>query len=30
MKCNNCGAEVAEEMRFCEDCGTPVPHEKNV
>ena len=28
MKCNNCGAEVAEGMRFCGDCGTPVPQEK--
>lgn len=28
MKCNNCGAEVAEGMKFCGDCGTPVPQEK--
>ena len=30
MKCSNYGAEVAEGMRFCGDCGTPVPQEKNV
>ena len=28
MKCSNCGAEVAEGMRFCGDCGAPVPQEK--
>ncbi len=28
MKCNNCGAEVAEGMKFCGDCGAPVPQEK--
>ena len=28
MKCNNCGAEVAEGMKFCCDCGSPLPQEK--
>lgn len=28
MKCSNCGAEVAEGMKFCGDCGAPVPQEK--
>ena len=28
MKCNNCGAEVADGMKFCGDCGAPVPQEK--
>lgn len=28
MKCNNCGAEVAEGMKFCGDCGAPIPQEK--
>lgn len=28
MKCNNCGAEVAEGMKFCCDCGRPLPQEK--
>jgi len=27
MKCNNCGAEVAEGMNFCNTCGTPVSKE---
>ena len=25
MKCNKCGAEVPEGMKFCGACGTPVP-----
>ena len=24
MKCNNCGAEISDEARFCEKCGAPV------
>ena len=28
MTCNNCGAEVADGMKFCFDCGTPVPQVK--
>lgn len=28
MKCNNCGAEVADGMKFCGDCGAPVPQVK--
>ena len=28
MKCSNCGAEVADGMKFCGDCGAPVPQEK--
>ena len=30
MKCNNCGAEISDEARFCEKCGAPVgqPDEK--
>ena len=28
MICNNCGAEVADGMKFCFDCGTPVPQVK--
>ena len=28
MKCSNCGAEIADGMKFCGDCGTPVPQEK--
>ena len=28
MKCNNCGDEITEGMRFCGNCGTPVPQEK--
>lgn len=28
MKCNNCGTEVAEGMKFCCDCGSPLPQEK--
>ena len=24
MKCSNCGAEIGEETKFCEKCGTPV------
>ena len=28
MTCSNCGAEVADGMKFCFDCGTPVPQVK--
>ena len=28
MTCNNCGAEVQDGMKFCFDCGTPVPQVK--
>ena len=28
MICSNCGAEVADGMKFCFDCGTPVPQVK--
>ena len=28
MICGNCGAEVADGMKFCFDCGTPVPQVK--
>ena len=24
MKCNNCGAELAEGVKFCGSCGTAV------
>ena len=29
MTCSNCGAEVADGMKFCFDCGTPIPQVKN-
>lgn len=25
MKCTNCGVELEEEARYCQDCGFPVP-----
>ncbi|MDD8048064.1 MAG: zinc-ribbon domain-containing protein [Thomasclavelia sp.] len=25
MKCEKCGREIADDMRFCPECGTPVP-----
>ena len=28
MTCSNCGAEVADGMKFCFDCGTPIPQVK--
>lgn len=28
MKCANCGAEVEEGMKFCGECGAPVPQVK--
>lgn len=27
MKCKNCGNELTKDMNFCEQCGTPVPHD---
>lgn len=27
--CENCGAELQEGMKFCGDCGSPVPMEEN-
>jgi len=28
MKCLNCGNELAEGIKFCSECGTPVPKNK--
>lgn len=30
MKCSNCGAEVVEGMKFCCDCGSPLPQGKKM
>ena len=27
-KCTNCGAEVTDKMKFCSECGTRVPTDK--
>lgn len=29
MRCTNCGAELKEQARFCNQCGTPVKFENN-
>ena len=28
MKCENCGAEITDKMKFCSECGTRVPTDK--
>lgn len=28
QKCPGCGFEVAEGSKFCDECGTPIPHTK--
>lgn len=28
MKCENCGAEITDKMKFCSECGTHVPTDK--
>ena len=28
MKCENCGAEITDKMKFCSECGTRVPKDK--
>ena len=28
MKCENCGAEITDKMKFCIECGTRVPTDK--
>ena len=30
MTCNNCGSEVQDGMKFCGECGTPVPQTKKM
>ena len=29
MKCGNCGAEIAEGLSFCTNCGTALPADEN-
>ena len=30
MKCENCGQELQEDMRFCIKCGSPVEKKQNL
>jgi len=30
IKCQNCGAEMPDNLKFCQECGKPLEQKKNI